>query len=279
MQLINFTMWSPSGGGGAFFSELLDDNYSKDFHLNFVIYRIPITNEYAGSPNSYRYENYELEKQHNMIPKFTEKSILLGKRYSPLDYFKHEVECPDTYVINCEGHEEYVEDLIFVKKMVGGTMQHMSPYFIMLTMRRKERIANEIFKDVSSYDDSNSQMISWKKYTQMVESISPYLNAWSTLSLKYFAYPTDRFDWDKDEFLMHLRHEYDLKKYSPFKYKKWDTIDTEPLKEYTNVHVIKYGDLMNGRDTGTAFDDHKKEIHTYFENNTRILDEFEMQCL
>ena len=83
----------------------------------------------------------------------------------------------------------------------------------------------------------------------------------------------------------HLSHhrsplQYTLtKKYSPFKYKTWDTIDTEPLKEYTNVHVIKYGDLMNGRDTGTAFDDHKKEIHTYFENNTRILDEFEMQCL
>ena len=43
--------------------------------------------------------------------------------------------------------------------------------------------------------------------------------------------------------------------------------------------LLKYGDLMNGKDTGTAFDDHKKEIHTYFENNTRILDEFEMQCL
>ena len=83
-------MWSPSGGGGAFFSELLDNNYSKDFHLNYDNYRNPTTNEFAGSPNSYRYENYELEKQHNMIPKFTEKSILLGKRYSPLDYFKHE---------------------------------------------------------------------------------------------------------------------------------------------------------------------------------------------
>ena len=32
------------------------------------------------------------------------------------------------------------------------------------------------FSNVSSYDDSNSQIISWKKYTQMVESISPYLN-------------------------------------------------------------------------------------------------------
>ena len=69
-----------------------------------------------------------------------------------------------------------------------------------------------------------------------------------------------------------------IKKYSPF-IKGQEMINVEPLKEYTNVHVIKYGDLMNGRDTGTAFDDYKKELHTYFENNTRILDEFEMQCL
>ena len=65
-----------------------------------------MTNEYAGSPNSFRYEDYYLEKKHNMIPKFTKKSILLGKRYSPLDYFKHEVKCPDTYVIDCKGHEQ-----------------------------------------------------------------------------------------------------------------------------------------------------------------------------
>ena len=57
------------------------------------------------------------------------------------------MECPDTYVIDCEGHEEYVEDLIFVKKIIGGTMQHMSPYFIMLTMQRKENNKMIIFKE------------------------------------------------------------------------------------------------------------------------------------
>lgn len=273
-------MWSPSGGGGAFFSELLDDNYSKDFHLNYDNYRNPITNEFAGSPNTWRYENYELEKQHNTIPKFTEKSILLGKRYSPLDYFKHEVKCPDTYVIDCEGHEEYVEDLVFVKKIVGGTMQHMTPYFIMSLMQREVENHKFIMREIESYDKRNSELISWRKYVEMVESISPYLNAWSIFCLKYFSLPMERFDWDKDEFLMHLKQEYDMKMYSPFlKLNYYGMIDIEPLKEYTNVHVVKYGDLMNGKDTGTAFDDYKKELHTYFENNTRILDEFEMQCL
>ena len=280
MQLINFTMWSPSGGGGAFFSELLDNNYSKDFHLNYDNYRNPTTNEFAGSPNSYRYENYELEKQHNMIPKFTEKSILLGKRYSPLDYFKHEVKCPDTYVIDCKGHEEYVEDLVFVKKIVGGTMQHMTPYFIMSLMQRELENYQFIMREIGSYDKRNGELISWRKYVEMIKSISPYLNAWSIFCLKYFSLPMERFDWDKDEFLMHLKQEHDMKMYSPFlKLNYYGMIDVEPLKEYTNVHVVKYGDLMNGKDTGTAFDDHKKEIHTYFENNTRILDEFEMQCL
>ena len=174
-------MWSPSGGGGAFFSELLDNNYSKDYDLNFDNYRNPLTNEYAGSPNSFRYEDYYLDKKHNMIPKFTKKSILLGKRYSPLDYFKHEVKCPDTYVINCEGHEQYVEDLVFVKKIVGGTMQHMSPYFIMGLMRRQDRIQKIIFEELSSYDNRNTELISWKKYMQMVQSVSPYVNPWSCL--------------------------------------------------------------------------------------------------
>ena len=166
-------MWSPSGGGGAFFSELLDNNYSKDFHLNYDNYRNPITNEFAGSPNTWRYENYELEKQHNTIPKFTEKSILLGKRYSPLDYFKHEVKCPDTYVIDCEGHEEYVEDLVFVKKIVGGTMQHMTPYFIMTLMQREVENHKFIMREIESYDKRNSELISWRKFVEMVESISP----------------------------------------------------------------------------------------------------------
>ena len=71
-----------------------------------------------------------------------------------------------------------------------------------------------------------------------------------------------------------------MKAYSPFlKLNYYGMIDDEPLKKYTNVHIVNYSDLMNGRDTGTVFDDYKKEIHTYFENNTRILDEFDMQCL
>ena len=266
MQLINFTMWSPSGGGGAFFSELLDNNYSKDFHLNYDNYRNPITNEFAGSPNTWRYENYELEKKHNTIPKFTEKSILLGKRYSPIDFFKYEVKCPDTYIIDCKGHEEYVEDLIFVKKIIGGTTHHTNPYFII-----------DMMKDLKNHQ-TKKEFISWKKYVQMIQEISPYINEWSIFAQKYFTVPTDRYNWDKDEFLMSLKHEYDKKEYSPF-IKGQEMIDVEPLKEYTNVHVIKYGDLMNGRDTGTAFDDYKKELHIYFQNNTRILDEFEMQCL
>ena len=150
----------------------------------------------------------------------------------------------------------------------------------MSLMQREIENHKFIMREIESYDKRNSELISWRKYVEMIESISPYLNAWSIFCLKYFSLPMERFDWDKDEFLMHLKQEYDMKMYSPFmKLNYLGMIDVEPLKEYTNVHVVKYGDLMNGRDTGTAFDDYKKEIHTYFENNTRILDEFEMQCL
>ena len=40
MQSINFTMLAPSGSGGAFFTELLDDNWSEDYTRLFDNYRL-----------------------------------------------------------------------------------------------------------------------------------------------------------------------------------------------------------------------------------------------
>ena len=42
-------------------------------------------------------------------------------------------------------------------------MQHMSPYFIMGLMRRQDRIQKIIFEELSSYDNRNTELISWKK--------------------------------------------------------------------------------------------------------------------
>ena len=74
-------MLAPSGSGGAFFTELLDDNWSEDYTRLVDNYRNPKLNEYAGSPNAVRLEFIDLDYE------FNENSILLGKNDSPVEFF------------------------------------------------------------------------------------------------------------------------------------------------------------------------------------------------
>ena len=53
-------MLAPSGAGGAYFTELLDDNWSVEGTQNKDNNRCSKTNEYAGSPNSFRIDDYKL---------------------------------------------------------------------------------------------------------------------------------------------------------------------------------------------------------------------------
>ena len=72
MQSINFTMLAPSGSGGAFLTELLDNNWSKNNTRINDNYRCEKTNEYAGSSNIVRLEYLSSDYE------FNSKSILLG---------------------------------------------------------------------------------------------------------------------------------------------------------------------------------------------------------
>ena len=123
MQSINFTMLKPSGSGGEIFTELLDDNWSEDYTRLVDNYRNPKLNEYAGSPNAVRLEFIDLDYE------FNDNSILLGKYESPVEFFKSKITCETTYIIDIEGHEELLKDLVFLKKLlvlVGNTVHHMN---------------------------------------------------------------------------------------------------------------------------------------------------------
>ena len=78
MQSINFTMLAPSGAGGAYFTELLDDNWSVEGTQNKDNNRCSKTNEYAGSSNSFRIDDYKLHVKFNDFPDWNENTILLG---------------------------------------------------------------------------------------------------------------------------------------------------------------------------------------------------------
>ena len=76
-------MLAPSGSGGAFLTELLDNNWSKDNTRINDNYRCKKTNEYAGSSNMVRLEYLSSDYV------FNSKSILLGKGItSPLNLFE-----------------------------------------------------------------------------------------------------------------------------------------------------------------------------------------------
>ena len=77
MQSINFTMLAPSGAGGAYFTELLDDNWSVEGTQNKDNNRCSKTNEYAGSPNSFRIDDYNLLQIHILKTKITIINIFL----------------------------------------------------------------------------------------------------------------------------------------------------------------------------------------------------------
>ena len=115
-------MLAPSGSGGAFFTELLDDNWSEDYTRLVDNYRNPKLNEYAGSPNSVRLEFIDLDYE------FNENSILLGKNDSPVEFFKSKITCETTYIIDIEGHEELLKDLVFLKKIIGSSWEHSTPH-------------------------------------------------------------------------------------------------------------------------------------------------------
>ena len=82
-------MLAPSGAGGAYFTELLDDNWSVEGTQNKDNNRCSKTNEYAGSPNSFRIDDYRLHVKFNDFPDWNKNTILLGKRFSPIEFFKN----------------------------------------------------------------------------------------------------------------------------------------------------------------------------------------------
>ena len=174
-------MLAPSGAGGAYFTELLDNNWSTEGTQNKDNTRCSKTNEYAGSPNSFRIDNYKLHVKFNDFPDWNKNTILLGKSYSPIEFFKNHCECPITYIINPTGQQDYIDDLIFFKKVTANSCYHMTPYFMMMLLNKSQRTYEKIFYSVPS---NQEKIQSWNNYKGMLKSVSEFLDPLSTIGLK-----------------------------------------------------------------------------------------------
>ena len=266
-QKINFTLFAPSGSGGAIISEILDEHRSEHGDRMTDNYRNVMTNEYAGSPNCYRYYDYDAHYVMNEFPEWNEKTILYGKDTSPLKFYKNcKIKSPKLYYIDVTGHETLLKELVFMKKFVGGSI------FSNGIGRIFQTIAGHEFKlddEAQILRDKNALSLFEHRLEKIAQEYDNILNVYSPIVqnvlLKAKLNPTYV---TKHEIQKNMVDTY--KVITQVKPTHWTDVDE--VKDYTDIHIIKYDDLLNGRDTDTKLDDHKDELKEYFERNSETLD-------
>tara|TARA_B100000282_G_C31697775_1_gene474683 strand:- start:240 stop:1013 length:774 start_codon:yes stop_codon:yes gene_type:complete len=248
MQSINFTMLAPSGSGGAFFTELLDDNWSEDYTRLVDNYRNPKLNEYAGSPNAVRLEFIDLDYE------FNENSILLGKNDSPVEFFKSKITCETTYIIDIEGHEELLKDLVFLKKIIGSSWEDSTPHELSCCFNSNGNLIERNTKETH---------VSWNKFKKMCNDISDLICPTSTSAISYYL----RNEPEEKTFRNWLSDEYERFVLSDRFVKPIEDSIYAEIGDYTNIITVKYSDILKGKVHHS-----KKQIDEYVERNTELLD-------
>lgn len=267
-QDINFTLFAPSGSGGAILSEILDDYQSADGERMYDNTRSVKTNEYAGSPNCYRYYKYESHYIMNEFPEWSEQTILYGKDSSPLKFYKNcKIKSPKLYYIDVTGHEYLLKELVFMKKFVGGSLLANGIGMHLRTISNKEI-------DYKSETTIAKDDVTLKLLEHRLERISAEYGGILNIHSPVTQAVIINNNLDPSKITKHEIHTAMVSTYKMLTNAKpghWT--NTSEVEDYTDVHIIKYDDLINGRDTGTKLDDNKKQLKEYFERNEEILDE------
>lgn len=267
-QKINFTLFAPSGSGGGIISEILDDNYSEQGDVVNDNLRNVNTNEYAGSKNCYRYRKWESHYMMNEFPEWNEDLILYGKEASPVKFYEHcSISSPVLYYIDVTGHEFLLKELVYMKKFVGGTTlaQGIARHLQATSSRnldheRETSIMND--KDALPLFEHRINSISKKHFDGLLHPHSPIAAA---VMMNNHLDPSHI---TEVEFRRELVNTYRLVTHANPQH--WSNV--EEASEYTKVHVIKYDDLLNGRDTDTKLDDHKDKLKDYFDRNEELIE-------
>ena len=249
MQSINFTMLAPSGSGGAFLTELLDNNWSKDNTRINDNYRCKKTNEYAGSSNMVRLEYLSSDYE------FNSKSILLGKGItSPLNLFQTSIKCDKTYVVDIEGYEELIKDILFLKKVIGSSWEDSTPYELKTSFISNNKIIKR---------NTTQSHITWDKFKKMCNEISDLICPTSITAIAYYL----RHEPEERTFRNWITREYEKFVINSTQYKPISKQMIEEIEPYTEIVIIKYEDMVKGK---IPF--HKQKIKQYMKRNTELLD-------
>jgi hypothetical protein len=279
MPEINTWIHARSGAGGAFLSELYDQNWTPEGTWNYGNQTIAKTNEYAGSPNSFIIEDIDRHIKYDHFPDWSEKTILLGKWHNPIKILTR-IICPTFYYIDsCEGIQKYLNELCFIKKCCGNDAMTMCQSGWLETMKE------DAFRKRGW--ENQTTMTAYQRFRDMVYEISPLLSPNSDILYSYFLkYNTPyKEKIDKKHFLGYLRGEF----YSYRFNKRWgDRMNNgvwliednhSALAAETDVHIISYIRLMRGESTDTPFDKYPDEIKEYHERNKELRIQFYNEVL
>ena len=274
MQSIKFTLFAPSGSGGGFISELLDNQTSNEGDVNQGNIRTSAVNEYAGSPNLYRYYDYYTHEVIQEFPDFTEDTILYGKRHSPLNWFKNKVKSDTTYYVDTTGHEALMKDLVFVKKAIGSPIlsDGLSNYLNRVCYKD---IRQPVEEGLRYANNADALKLLDYKVRRVCQQIIPFMSENSFIASE--ALINSKLDpvMIDAELMKNFILEYYKRHINEKPAPLWHP-DSDETREYTEIETIKYDDLLEGRDTGTELDtkENKKKLAEYFERNFDVLDTF-----
>lgn len=264
---INAWIHARSGAGGAFLSELYDQNWTEEGHWNFGNVRSSKTNEYAGSPNSFIIESIRRHHKFDFFPDWSKETILLGKWQNPITILE-QIDCPTFYYVSCDRSvQKYANELVFFKKFVG------TPASDLCNSMWLERMKEEAFQKKGW--EWMTTMVALQRFRDMMLSISDLLVFDSEIVYPYFLRYNSPYKNgnDRDHFLGYLRgHFYDhrwLKRWSDNMDKGcWMLSDNHSaVAALTRTEILDYKRLFNGQSTDTVFDNYSTELQEYHERN------------
>ena len=248
---VRFALQYPSGAGGMFLTELVDNTSWEDsgcWDTNPGCRRNMHFNEYGGSVHC-----VQVDDSTEALPT-TNHSILIAKQQ--IEKYLPFYDCPTTYVIDATDDDsfDYTLELMFIKKWCAWMPLHENQREII-----DQSGVNEFVEGYKSIDLYSKIVLQYVNHhlgkTPFEDFVAGARNAW--IDDGRSKQPPEV--WSRNQY-------------------RNLSIDPEEIEKYSELHVINYADLfLYGLPTDSIFDKYKSEIQDYRNRNDKILDTFNLE--
>lgn len=250
-QKVRYGLCYPSGSGGMFLTELLDNTTEEEsgkWKTNPGCRRSVRFNEYGGSVHCVQLDNSTgpLET--------TEQSILVAKQ--DIHKYLQWYDCPIVYQIDASDDDsfDYTAQLMFLKKWCGPC-------------GLRPEVQDGIDRNIPN------EVIECKSIDRYSKIVLKYVTEKPPVSFKGFVkicYDT----WVKEA------RENRPEEYWNKSHKRNLDFDPDAIEEHSELLVVNYADLfLYGLPTGSPWDKYPSEIQEYRVRNDKLIVKFESEFL